>query len=146
MTDPVRGHPGDRNATPAQAGERNGRVTDKTLIARSTPGDEAGNEFSARRPQGRDGRDHGSVIEETAEAHSGCGPRSSTDWRSSDERLGHVLRAAARSGPETVSNMRVSCPIAMTGNPSIRVIRVRDSSLLDADGLAALREHGRCGE
>ena len=41
--------------------------------------------------------------------------------------------------------LRVSCAIAMTGNASIRVIRVRDGSLLNEDGLAALQRDGRYG-
>ena len=36
--------------------------------------------------------------------------------------------------------LRVSCAIAMRGNPKLRVIRVRDGSLLDEESLAVLRE------
>lgn len=35
--------------------------------------------------------------------------------------------------------LRISCAIAMAGNPKLRVIRVRNGSLLDEDGLAMLK-------
>ena len=36
--------------------------------------------------------------------------------------------------------LRISCSIAMAANPKLRVIRIRDGSLLDADSMGILRE------
>lgn len=36
--------------------------------------------------------------------------------------------------------LRVSCAIAMAANPKLRIIRIKDGSLLDEDGLAILRD------
>lgn len=36
--------------------------------------------------------------------------------------------------------LRISCAIAMAGNPQLRVIRIKNASLLDEDGLAILKD------